>query len=172
MEDVGAWYLENVVQVAHGFDVFDHGNHQYLGVNPGRCLVPGDTDPIVLRPTASHAPVAVGKVAGGPGDCSGLLARVDVRHDYPLEAAIEEPENGLIGVVGDAGNRRDAERFGGANHVLHLIQAGRSVFAVNHHEVIAESAENLNHVGSVAGDDCSENDLAGVEFGLGGVGTH
>ena len=49
---------------------------------------------------------------------------------------------------------------------------GGAVFAVDHHEVVAESAEDLNHVGSVAGDDGPEDDSAVVEFGLGGVGAH
>ena len=46
------------------------------------------------------------------------------------------------------------------------------MFAVDHHEVVAEGAEDLHHVGSVTGDDGAEYDSAVVELGLGGVGAH
>ena len=51
-------------------------------------------------------------------------------------------------------------------------RVGGAVLAVDHDEVVAEGAEDLDHVGGVAGDDAAEDDVAFVEFGLGGVGAH
>ena len=159
-------------RVAHGFDVFHHGDYQHLGVDPGRSFLPADADAVVLGAATAHAPVAVGVVAGGSGYRGGLLAGVDVRHDYPLQPAVEIAQYGCVGMVGNAGDGRDAEGLGGADHVLHLVEVCGAVLAVNHYEVVAESTENLHHVGRVAGDDGPEYDSALVELGLGGVGAH
>ena len=75
-------------------------------------------------------------------------------------------------MVGNAGDGGDAEGLGGADHVLDLVEGSGAVLAVDHDEVVAEGAEDLDHVGSVAGDDAAEDDVAFVELGLGGVGAH
>ena len=121
MEHIGPGNLEDVVQVAHGFDILHHRNHQHLRVDPGRPFFPADADAVVLRPAPAHPPVAVRVVAGGAGNGRGLLAGVDVRHDYPLQPAVEIPQYGRVGVVGNAGDGRDAKGLGGADHVLHLV---------------------------------------------------
>ena len=72
---------------------------------------------------------------------------------YPLEAAVKKPEDGVLGVVGNAGDRSDAEGLGSADHVLDLVKVGGAVFAVNHGKVVAESAENLHNVRSVTSTD-------------------
>ena len=117
----------------------------------GYRLVTGHADAVVLRASAAHSAVAVGVVARGPRDGGGLLAGVDVRHDDPLEAAVEVSEDRGVGVVGNAGDGSDPERLGGADHVLDLVEVGGAVLAVDHHEVVAESAEDLNHVGERSG---------------------
>ena len=78
----------------------------------------------------------------------------------------------MLGVVGNASDGGDAEGLGGADHVFDLVEVGGAVLAVDHHEVVAERAEDLHHVGGVAGDDGAEDDFAFVEFGLCGVGSH
>ena len=93
-------------------------------------------------------------------------------HDDALEATVEVAEDGLLGVVGNAGDGGDAEGLGGADHVLDLVEGSGAVLAVDHDEVVAEGAEDLDHVGSVAGDDAAEDDVAFAELGLGGVGAH
>ena len=134
--------------------------------------VPGYADAVVLCPASAHTAVAVWIVPRGPCYGRGLLTGVDVGYDYPLETAVEEPEYGMLGVVGNACYGCDIEGLCGAYHVFYLVKVGWSVFTVYHHKVVTQSAEYLHHVWSVSGDDGSEDDFAFVEFSLGRVRAH
>ena len=172
MENIGAGDLQNVVEIAHGLDIFDHGYDEHLRVDPGSSLVAGYADAVVLGASSSHATLAVGVIPRGRGYGSRLVAGVDMGHDDALQSTVQVAQYGLLVVGGDSGDGSDAKGLGSANHVLNLVEVGWAVLAVNHHEVVAESTENLDHVGSVSGDDGPENDFAFVQLGLGGVRTH
>ena len=104
--------------------------------------------------------MAVGMVTGGPGHALGHLSGVDVRHDDPLHAAIEKPEDRRILVVGNASDRRDAEHLGRPDHVLDLVEAHRPVLAIDHDEVVPDRSEQLDEIRRMAADDRSEHHLA------------
>ena len=172
MEHVGPGHRQNLVQIVHRLHLFHHRNHQHVGVDPGCGLVPGNADAVVVGAAPAHPALAVGIVAGGAGHAGSHFAGVDVGNDDTLQAPVQEAQDGGFLVVGDAGDGGDAEGLGGPHHVLHLVQVHRAVFAVNHHEVVADGPENFHQVGGVAGDDGAEYYVAGSQLGLSSVGLH
>ena len=95
-----------------------------------------------------------------------------MRDDDALHPAVQKAQDRRVLVVGNTGNRGDAEHLGRPHHVLDFVQAHRAVLAIDHHEVVADRSEQLDQIRRVAADDGAEHHLALGQFCLCRIGTH
>src|SRR5215470_18286581 len=170
---VDARHLEDCVEIAHSFGLFDHGNHKQLRVDPSSRFVPRRSDAVVMGASPrGHSPVAVRMVARRPGHAFGDLSGVDVWNDDALYATIEKAEDCRVFVVVNPGDGRDAEHLGRSHHVLDIVQTHRPVLAVDHDEVVSDRSEQLDQIRRMTADDRAEHHLAFGKLRFCRIGAH
>src|SRR5215813_1981 len=157
--------LEDLVERAHGDDVFDQDDEKALVV--GGLEITVDAEAL---PARVHAALAERRELAGRDDRVGLGAGVDVRHHDALRASVERAVNRGVVVVHHAHDRRRAPEVTGARQVAELAEVDGAVLALEPDAVDVERAELVDQVRIIgAGDD--RRDLAGRELLLHAIGS-